>query len=82
MSLLAVAASVALAMAPEPAVQTSAPAQQMVASANPVICHNEAVPGSRIGAFHVCMRQSDWDARSTRAREYLVDIQNRGEALR
>ena len=83
MSILALASAIGMAMAaPASPTPPQMPPQAIEASNAPVICHNETVSGSRVGVFHICMRQADWDARSTEARDYLQFIQLHAATLR
>jgi hypothetical protein len=83
MVVLALASAGVLAVsALDPAAQPAPQAAQQTAPSAPVVCHIETIPGSRIGAFHVCMTQREWDARSGEAREYLTAMQNRSETFR
>lgn len=67
--------------APAPAAAT-APATVSVAStvsstqtSNQQICKAEAITGSRVGGFRVCMTKAEWDARARASGDTLGQIQ-------
>jgi hypothetical protein len=59
--------------APATAAATPAPTTTVAAApvADPVICHSQPVTGSRLGVARVCMKQSEWDARTRRDQRNL-----------
>ena len=79
--LFAVLTSVAALSSPLVPPSQAAP-NPPTASVSAPVCHNEAVTGSRIGVFHVCMSQREWDARAAIAHGFLLRFQNRSAIQR